>query len=264
MKGGFANNALRLEFPLSPSRPKPEILIEAAFTMTNSIQDLEQFYSLIARLAEAPWQAKPLRELPANSAFPKRGVYFFMEPGEYRALQPEVLRVVRVGTHAVSNGSKSTLRARLKQHFGTRGGGGNHRGSIFRRHVGDALLARDKCNLEFWGIGSTASTSVRATESEHEKQVSEILGAMSVLWIKVPDEASRESDRAFIERNSIALLSNQFAPLDTPTMGWLGRFSPRREIRESSLWNLNHVNESYHPLFLEKLAYYVEQTINCG
>ena len=42
-------------------------------------------------------------------------------------------RVVRIGTHGLKNGSRSTLWGRLSQHRGSsRSGLGNHRGSSFR------------------------------------------------------------------------------------------------------------------------------------
>jgi hypothetical protein len=68
---------------------------------------------------------------PGRSLLPKRGVYFFLEPGEFRVANPNLPRVVRVGTHAVSAGSKSTLRGRLKQHLGTQAGGGRWCGGLF-------------------------------------------------------------------------------------------------------------------------------------
>jgi hypothetical protein len=228
--------------------------------------NLKRFYSLLACLAEAPGQGRPLTELPARSSLPERGVYFFREPGEHSAVNPDVLRVVRVGTHAVSSGSKSTLYGRLKQHRGTRTGGGNHRGSIFRLHVGTALLARDGISLTTWGVGSSAppavrnSETARAAEAACEKRVSEYIGAMSVLWVHVPDEAGPDSARAIIERNAIALLSNQLAPIDSASGSWLGRFSPRHEIRDSALWNLDYVREVYDPLFLDKLESVVMRT----
>jgi hypothetical protein len=228
--------------------------------------NLERFYSLLARLAEAPGQGRPLGELSARSSLPERGVYFFHEPGEHRAANPNVLRVVRVGTHAVSSGSKSTLYGRLKAHFGTRTGGGNHRGSIFRLHVGTALLARDGLPLPTWGVRSSAppavrnSETARAAEAACEKRVSEYIGSMSVLWVHVPDEAGPHSVRAFIERNAIALLSNQFAPIDNASGSWLGRFSTRHEIRDTALWNLNYVREVCDPLFLDELESFVMTT----
>jgi hypothetical protein len=67
-------------------------------------------------------------------------VYFFFEDGEVRA--DGGLRLVRVGTHALTATSKATLWGRLRQNRGQVGGrspgGGNHRGSVFRRHVGAA------------------------------------------------------------------------------------------------------------------------------
>jgi hypothetical protein len=69
-----------------------------------------------------------------------RGVYFFFEGGELRSQSGSGGLVVRIGTHAVSVGSKSTLWGRLAQHRGSLSGNGNHRGSIFRLWVGSALL----------------------------------------------------------------------------------------------------------------------------
>jgi len=223
-------------------------------------ESLARFYSLLARLADAPGQAQPLRELPRPVSLPKRGVYFFLEPGEFRADVASARRVVRVGTHAVSAGSKSTLHGRLKQHVGTRTGGGNHRGSIFRRHVGTALLARDGALLPTWGIGLSASSVSRTAEADCENRVSAYIREMPVLWIDVPDAAGPQSGRAFIERNSIALLSNQFAPIDTPSKNWLGRFSPLQIIRDSALWNLKHTAEVCDESFLDKLEIFVALT----
>ena len=236
--------------------------------MTQSASDsLKRFYSLVARLADATGQGRSLRELGGRSSLPERGVYFFSEPGEFRAAKPGVIRVVRVGTHAVSTGSKSTLRGRLKQHLGTRAGGGNHRGSIFRLHLGAALLARAGAPLTTWGVGSSAppaltnNEAARAAEAACEKQVSEYIGGMSVFWVDVADEAGPRSERSFIERNAIALLSNRFAPIDSASSGWLGRFSPRREIRDSALWNVNYVAEVCDSSFLDRLESLV--TITC-
>jgi hypothetical protein len=231
--------------------------------MRSTIDDLQWLYSLLARLFDAPGQGRALRELPASSALPKRGVYFFGEPGEFRVSSPAMRRIVRVGTHAVSTGSKSTLRGRLKQHLGTRAGGGNHRGSIFRLHLGKALLARDSADLPTWGIGSAAplavreSETIRAAEADWEQRVSAYIGGMTVCWIDVPDEPGPQSVRAIVERNAIALLSNQFAPIDRAGDSWLGRFSPRHEIRDSALWNLNYVADVYDPTFLNTLETHV-------
>jgi hypothetical protein len=226
--------------------------------------DLARFYALLYSLEGQPGQGHTLAKCSGLSAWPARGMYFFREPGEFRAIEPETPRIVRVGTHAVSANSRSTLWGRLRAHRGARDGGGNHRGSIFRLHVGSALLRRDQMALgeiPTWAVGSSASKAVRLGEIEHERRVSEYLGRMSVFWLEIPDEPGRHSDRAYLERNSIALLSNGLHPLDQPSDDWLGGHSPRAEIRASGLWNLNHVRETYEVGFLGMLDNYIMSTI---
>lgn len=205
-------------------------------------------------------QGELLSQQTGRTAWPRRGVYFFREPGEFRAGRPNVARVVRVGTHAVSAGSRSTLWSRLRAHRGGADSSGNHRGSIFRLHVGAALLARDGSHLPTWSVGSSAPKSVRMTEVEHEQRVSAHIGAMTVLWVDVPDEPGPGSARAYIERNAIALLSNYRAPVDPPSAAWLGRYSPRSEIRDCGLWNLNYLDLDYEASFLDLLEESVERT----
>jgi hypothetical protein len=185
--------------------------------------------------------------------WPTRGVYFFMEPGEDRA--DGDARVVRVGTHALKSGARSTLWGRLSQHQGVaKSGSGNHRGSIFRLIVGTALAAREHYDFPTWGQGSSAPKAIRAAESELERAVSRVIRQMPFLWIPIEDEPGPDSDRGYIERNAISLLSN-FArlPLDPPSATWLGRFCDRERVRRSGLWNSNHVDEPYEPAFLDRL-----------
>lgn len=216
------------------------------------------------RLQQKPGQNKPLKEVPRRSVMPDRGVYFFFESGEHRT-DSVAPRVVRVGTHAVSLGSKSTLHGRLKQHLGPRNGIGNHRGSIFRWHVGTAMLVKEAETVSTWASGTTrppilkADAAVLEAERRWEARVSEYLGALPVCWIAIGDEPNSKSDRGHIERNSIALLSNHLNPSDRPGPSWLGRFSPEQRIRVSGLWNLKHVDEGYDPTFLDLLDRYVDQ-----
>src|SRR4051794_27245281 len=109
-------------------------MAEGADAVKTILSDLNRFYAILAKLEASGPQGLALSTYSGRSGFPMRGVYFFREPGEFRAASPSSLRVVRVGTHAVSANSKSTLWKRLRAHLGTRSGGGNHRGSIFRLH----------------------------------------------------------------------------------------------------------------------------------
>jgi len=69
------------------------------------------------------------------------------------------------------------------------------------------------------------------------------------------------SDRAFIEQNAIALVSNYGKDaIDPRREEWLGHHSPVTDIEQSGLWNINHVEEDYQPDFLETLEGYIDRT----
>lgn len=222
--------------------------------------DLQRFYDLLVDLEKFTRQGCILRECNGRQDWPQRGVFFLREPGEFRKNDVHVPRVVYVGTHAVNVGSKSTMWQRLRAHKGHADGGGNHRGSIFRLHVGTALLNREPegaAAIPTWGHGSTAPKEVRSAEQDHERRVSAHIGWMSLLWVGVRDEPGPDSERTYIKRNSIALLSNQLHPVDRPSREWLGLHSPRDRIRHSGLWNLDSVEDDYDPEFLSVLEYHI-------
>jgi hypothetical protein len=200
----------------------------------NRREDLDRFYWVISRLRENCQGFRCLKECTRKSGWPARGVYFFFEDHEFRE-DGSTLRVVRVGTHAVSANSRTTLWNRLHTHRGVSSGGGNHRGSIFRKRVGEALLQVGTYASEIaasWGIDNSASKSIRLAEIPLECDVSTVIGAMPLLWIDVADAPGVGSDRAYLERNSIALLSNfETEPIDKSSEGWLGLQSPQETIR---------------------------------
>jgi hypothetical protein len=187
--------------------------------------------------------------------WPNRGVYFFQEHGERRTDTGTGPRIVRVGTHALKTGSKTTLWNRLSQHKGpAKTKGGNHRGSIFRLIVGTALMKVNGSRYSTWGKGSSAPKPVREKEHALEQIVSETIGNMPFLWLDIPDDADPTSLRGHIERNAIALLSNYQKPtIDPPSPDWLGHHCNRERVRDSGTWNQNHVNENYEPDFLNDL-----------
>jgi hypothetical protein len=96
--------------------------------------------------------------------FPHAGVYFFREEGEVRSETGGGPRIVRVGTHALKDGSGTKLWRRLSQHRGQASGNGNHRGSIFRLIVGAALIRRDTLPFPTWGKGNSAKANIRDGE----------------------------------------------------------------------------------------------------
>lgn len=226
---------------------------------------MDHFYVLLERLEQRAGPLRMLAECTGRMAWPRRGIYFFFEQGEQRTDGARA-RVVRVGTHALRTGSRSTLWGRLKQHQGTGASGrraGNHRASVFRLHVGHALLARGfhpEAQLT-WGVGASAPAETRDREAGLEAAVSRVVGAMRVLWLDVPDDAGPNSIRGVVEANAIALLSNARGPgVDIPSPGWLGRWARSEQVRRSGLWNVQHVDAVHHPSFLSVMAEAVART----
>ena len=229
-------------------------------------EDTARFYRALRRLEDGVGGARVLSQLD-GMRLPARGVYFFFEPGESRSGSGAGLRVVRIGTHALKRGGRTTLSMRLHGHRGTaRTGGGNHRGSIFRLLVGAALAARDPgLGVDSWGRGSSAPREVRAGETGLERRVSRVIGDMPVLCLAVGDPPGPESLRGYVERNAIALLSSYGrAPVDRPSGTWLGRHCPRDKVRRSGLWNQRHVDEGYDRAFLSTFETLVDEHLGRG
>jgi len=221
---------------------------------SNRRKDLQRFYGLLERL-QASTGFRRLETAHAHDGWPEKGVYFFFEEGETRE-DGKSFRVVRVGTHAINGNAHTTLWNRLSQHQGTIGGanpgGGNHRGSVFRDHVGRALIVRGDIVNETW-VHAHVTPEEREEERPAECRVSRHIRPMPFLWLSVPGAPGPDCPRSYIERNSIALLSNmgEEEKLDPPSEKWLGNHSPHPALLGSGLWNVNHVDEDYDPSFLE-------------
>jgi hypothetical protein len=234
--------------------------------------DLDRFYGLLDDLARQVGGARKLKNCTGYMDWPDRGVYFFLEPGETRE-SSDRMRVTRVGTHAVSEGSSTSLWDRLKQHYGTGSGssdhphGGAHRGSVYRKRVGEAIIEKHDLHDDYpdwderWSSIDRERSEVRDEEYILERRVSTYIREQPFLPVALDDEPSADSDRASLERNAIALLSNvEERSIDPRGDGWLGRYSRSREIRDSGLWNVNHVGERYDEGSLDLLERAVDET----
>ena len=242
------------------------------------IANTVRFYELLSSLATRFGGYRRLAECSGRMDWPQRGVYFFFEPGESRSSSGTGSRVVRVGTHALKEGSRATLWQRLSQHRGNaRGDSGNHRGSVFRLLVGAALARRGDCPLPpSWSVcsdpgkaarqlGLASRATVKDAEADLERRVSEYIGQMPFLWLNVPDAPNPQSARGRIERNAIALLSHARTPaVDQPSASWLGLHSDRARVRASGLWNNNHVDEDGSAEFLSEMAELVDADLRHG
>jgi hypothetical protein len=227
---------------------------------------ITEFYKLLTDLFLGQDGGRLFSKTHGQMRWPKRGVYFILEPNERIGIskfRPLLQRVTRVGTHAVSRGSKATLWNRLSTHRGGANGAGNHRSSIFRLHIGAALIQKDptRWHVPTWGFGQVAPRETQQNELSLEHHVSSIIGDMRVLWLDVPDDPSPHSDRAYLERNAIGLLSRHALVNRASSSGWLGNSSKNVQIALSGLWNLNHLYVLPDREFLHVLSKYISVTL---
>jgi len=174
---------------------------------------LDHFHGILQDLEDRLGGRRCLADCYGKMNWPRRGLYFFFEQSEARSSRSG-LRVVRVGTHAVKRDCCTTLWDRLRTHRGSLtgrwAGGGNHRASVFRLHIGMAILRREGLEKHYptWMKLSSATAEIKSHERSIERKVSQYIRAMPFLWLKVDAIPGPESKRVYIERNSIGLLSN--------------------------------------------------------
>lgn len=211
------------------------------------------FYAHLQELERRSGGKRALADATGKMPWPRAGVYFFFEPGEHRSGSGPGPRVVRVGTHGLTTRARGTLWERLIIHRGTLAPpGGNHRASAFRKWIGEALIRSGRIDgVASWGQGNSAPPDIRAAERALEREVSRYIGAMPLLCLPIGDAPGPSSDRGYIARNAIALLSGYAAAAsDPPSPQWLGLNSAAARIRASGLWNSDHIDRDYSPSFL--------------
>ncbi len=161
-------------------------------------------------------------ELPAN------GIYIFFEQGEtiqYRDIVTE--RAVRVGINTSDVGFPD----RIYKHYGN-----NRKQSIFRKHIGKALLTKENPKhplLRDWGLKTGPPLP------EIEQMVSDLLYQTFTFCCFAVDEAE---ERQKFETSLIALFAQH--PLGKPSAGWLGRYAVNERIRRSGLWNCDDIDKT--------------------
>ncbi len=161
-----------------------------------------------------------------RSDVPANGVYLLFEVGERVQIGDQKSeRIVRVGTHRADGG----LHRRLRRHFRA-----DRRRSVFRLHLGGALLAREDPQhllLTDW----RDRHGDRMPEVE-ERVSTELRDRFS--FVCVPIETMEE--RLAVERGLIGLLAQH--PLAAPSADWLGHHALHPVVRRSGLWNTQEVD----------------------
>jgi len=197
---------------------------------------------------------KELDRLKSKSGKPKydvaqNGIYFWYEKGEIR--QGDGQRVARVGAHEKPN----RLHARIKEHYGP-----NREGSVFRKHLGGAIMGRKRepeSEIKEW---YNARKSPRFNDQRfrnYEAQVPSQVKLGNYRVLKIDDQ----NERMQMEEKLIALFSH--CKHCRPSETWLGNNAYRKEIRDSGLWNVDHVcslNE-FTQSDLSRLKQLVDETL---
>ncbi len=189
----------------------------------------ENCAELHAFLRSLPRQRFPFEEEDIT----RDGIYVLFDEGEEAH---GGARIVRVGTHTGDH----QLRSRLRQHFVDE----NKDRSIFRKHVERCLLANDPF-LAQWNIDLTT----RKEREKHagridmekqravEKRVTRYL-RKNLSFCTIP--VARKYDRLLWEARLIATVAS--CPSCHASEHWLGNRSPVKAVRESGLWQVNHVD----------------------
>jgi hypothetical protein len=228
------------------------------------LQQVNHFYEILEEV-KMKFPARKLDELlEIKNNIPTQGVYFFFEKGEFRT-GSTTERVVRIGTHAAQAKSRATIKNRLAQHKGPEHLIGRHRSSVFRELIGYSLMTKRNLNMTHWGQRALKSDKqILNSEQALEREVSRYLREMRFTILEIPGEASKDNDRAFIERNAIGLLSNyQKEIIDPASENWLGRLCCKPKIRESGLWNSKDVEiATIDPSFVTKMEDYLRRMKN--
>jgi hypothetical protein len=165
------------------------------------------------------YRFEDLRDVPAN------GIYVFFEENEDAH---GGRRIVLIGTHKIEGG----LLRRLKMHFSA---GFDMSGSVFRKDVFEALLRRKAGGAEIlakWEIGGFDLAEEAAIAGEVTEYIRK---KMSFVVFEIPDREGRLA----LEAKIIAAVS--LCDECSASPDWLGKYSPKPEIAESGLWQVEGV-----------------------
>lgn len=187
------------------------------------------------KLHEAVWKLPRFRAGFNPNEFPANGIYVLFEVGEHGHGGE---RIVRIGTHR----GPDNLGKRIREHVYTR----NKDRSIFRKHIGRALLQRrNDVFLEQWDVDLTTKQAReqhedvidKATLARVEDEVSAFMnGNFSFCVLRIDQRPTR----LLLEQQLLSVVSQ--CESCGPSEQWLGKHHPNPVIRESGLWNIQGLN----------------------
>ncbi len=157
------------------------------------------------------------------------GIYIMFDKGEsFNGFD----RIVRVGK------AESSLLKRLTQHFIKP----DKDHSIFRKHIGRALLTQQGIQTEKWDIKGFTIPQV-------EKQVTDYL-IKNITFSVIP--LTNKEDICKLEQTLLEILSiynrlhKEITGKYIQSPDWLGNFCTNPKVRECGLWNDEHIRSWKH------------------
>jgi hypothetical protein len=166
-------------------------------------------------------------ERPLPLELKRPGINFHFDSSILRQ-NGKSFKIVRVG--------RTGAPLKLLFHRGHENGGGRHRLSNFREHVGRAMMHKEKLHHLYPGWGKAEPET-----DEHHLEVKTSTYIRPLPFLHLPELDNKK--RKIIECRSIELLSNRNQPvqIDVPHADWLGHHLPGK-VAESHLWNTEHVD----------------------
>lgn len=204
----------------STQSPPPSVQANLSESVSIGKQDEIVWKDLHRKLEILPKYSSP------SNNFSENGIYFFYEKGEKCHFDgSDHDRIGRVGTHRTDGAFGS----RIKNHYS-----GNKNSSVFRKHIGSALILKHKLNFDLnqWVKQDTP------TFDEVELMVSKYIQDNFYFRYIIVETKQK---RLELEERLIATLCN--ANL-RPSDNWLGRFAYADKIKASGLWNIQHVDSN--------------------
>jgi len=221
------------------------------------------------------WLHEQLEKLPiikfpfTLEELPENGIYFFYEKDEIWGHGGNKLRIVRIGTHKDGN-----FRSRVKEHYLLDESKMNFDRdmpkpsdrSIFRKNIGRALINRNGINyLQTWEIDFTTRENrqlygnIRNIDIERriESMITTTLREKFYFRFIIIDSQLERMGSKGLESSLIGTVAS--CKLCKPSDNWLGNYSPKKEIRESGLWLVQHlkangINENDKETILDAIS----------
>jgi len=206
------------------------------------------------------WLHEQLEQLPiikfpfTVEQLPENGIYFFYENDEIWGHGGDKPRIVRIGTHKQGN-----FRSRIKEHYLLDESKMNFDKdkpkpsdrSIFRKNIGRALLNRDRDDyLQIWEIDFMTTENRESLgykrdigkEKRTESEVTRILRERFSFRFVIIDTQMERMGSKGLESSLIGTVAN--CKLCKSSDNWMGKYSPKKQIKESGLWLVQHLKAS--------------------